>query len=648
MGGGVKEGRIKYLCVFFLLGNMDTQYSVSAEFDVTMRARDETELAVDVYRPADPDTHRPIEEPKPALLSRTPYGKRGEQERHGEWFAKRGYVVAIQDCRGRYGSEGEYEMFVNEAEDGYDAVEWLADQPYCDGQVGTIGSATMQSSIATQNPPHIEAMFVNQGAANGQKATFRHHGAFELRWLCWTFTVGAPFSKRALRDPSIQRAFASVDVRDLLADGPVFPGETPLRHVPEYEQWLFDMMNDGRADSERWSSPGIDFESYYGETADCPTVFAGGWYDSYTRGTVDNFVGLRHRKESDYFLIVGPWTHGWDRYPHSAWNKPYSGEIAFGDGATRDYQETRRKFFDHYLKDQNTWADQPAVEYMKMGTGDGHKTGSGRLFHGGTWETATEWPLPDAEPTAYYAHGDGALTRDVPDGTQSSTTYEFDPEDPVPTVGGNCSSYQTYEQSDRSLLEYPLSSRKTIEFVPGGGYDQRTSEETFGATPPYGPLERRNDVLVFRTESLDEPLEIAGPIRVTIYASTDARDTDFTAKLIDEYPPNDEFPEGFALNLSDSIVRARYRDYRDEPDFVTPGEIYEYRLDLYPTANVFKTRHRVRLDISASNYPRFDVNNNTGRELYTDRKHNVARNTVYHDSDHPTNVELPVVRSNER
>lgn len=621
---------------------MGEPYGVAAEFDVRMETRDGVELAVDVYRPADRETGRPVEQPNPALLSRTPYDKRGQMERHGKWYAKRGYVVAIQDCRGRHESDGEYTMFVNEAQDGYDAVEWLAAQPYCDGQVGTFGSATMQSATATQNPPHLEAMFVNQGAANGRNATFRHHGAFELRWLCWALTVGAGFSKRAKENPAIQQTFADTDLRDLLAAEPVFPGTTPLRHVPHYEAWVFEMLNDGRADSELWSSPGIDFEGHYGETADCPTVFAGGWYDSYTKGTCDNFVALNELKESEYFLLLGPWTHGWDRYPHRSWNKPHSGEIAFGETAIRNYQRTRLRFFDHYLKDRDTWADQPAVEYMLMGTGAGHGTSEDRLFHGGTWKTATDWPLPTTEFTKFHAHEDGSLSRSPPTESSASSTFEFDPKDPVPTVGGNCSSYMTFERSDRSISEYPLASRETVEFVPGGGYDQRTREDTYGATGPYGPLERRNDVLTFRTAPLESPLAVCGPIRVTLFASTDAPDTDFTAKLIDEYPPTDDFPSGFALNLTDSIVRARYRDDRDEPDPVTPGRVYEFGLDPYPTANLFKPGHRIRLDISSSNYPRFDVNHNTGGALYTDREYNVAKNTVHHDREHPTHVELPV------
>lgn len=625
----------------------EPSYGVHAELDVMVEMRDGTRLATDIYRPVDSDTGSPVDEPLPLLLDRTPYGKRGRMERHGEWFAQRGYVVAIQDCRGRFNSEGEYYIFVNEAEDGYDTVEWLAERDYCDGQVGTIGTsygAWTQSALATQNPPHLAAMFVNQGAANGRTATFRHNGAFELRWLCWAFTLGGGFAKRALEDSDVQELLAAVDVRDVLADSPVLPGQSPLRHIPDYEEWTFDIMTRGDAADELWQSPGVNFEAYYDESADVPTVYSGAWYDSYTKATCDNFEALSARKESDHFLLMGPWTHGWNTYPLPSWNKSYSGELEFGEEALRDYQETRLKFFDHYLKGEDTWADQPTVQYFEMGRGDGHVARDGRLFHGGEWTSADEWPPKATEFASYYVHGDGSLSTEQPEADGGATSYEFDPKNPVPTLGGNCSSYITYEPREENLLEYPLANRKLRDITGRGGFDQRTRPDTFAADAPYGPLERRDDVLVYRTPPLEEDVVITGPIRVRVFGSTDAPDTDFTAKLVDEYPPSPEFPNGFALNLCDSICRARYRGYRDDEAFVDPGEVYEFYMEPYPTANAFKKGHRIRLDISSSNFPRYDVNHNTGGPLYGDREYNVATNTVHHDAAHPTHVELPIQR----
>jgi len=187
-----------------------------------------------------------------------------------------------------------------------------------------------------------------------------------------------------------------------------------------------------------------------------------------------------------------------------------------------------------------------------MGTGDGSQTRDGRLRHSGEWRSGEEWPLPDTEFTTYYIHGDGRLSTDEPTAEDAATSYEFDPSDPVPTLGGNCSSYITYEPRDENLIEYPLANRNLHDITGRGGFDQRTRPDTLGAESPYGPLEERNDVLVYRTEPLEEDLEITGPIRVSVFGSTDAPDTDFTAKLIDEYPPSEEFPNGFAVNLADS------------------------------------------------------------------------------------------------
>jgi len=619
----------------------DAEYGVVVRHDVTVETRDGTGLATDIYRPAEPGDGEPIAEPKPALLVRTPYDKRERErvERQGNWYAERGYVVAIQDVRGRYASEGEFYLLKNEAEDGADTVEWLAEQSYCDGQVGTMGTSYMawvQNALATQDPAPLSAMFVNQGAANAWKATLRHHGAFELRWLTWALTIGGGFAKRALDDPDVQRRLAAVDTRDVLAGEPVTRGQSPLRWLPNYESYLFDYMTTP-GDDDFWTDPSINFEAHYEQSADVPTVYAGSWYDSYAKATCDNFTALADRTESDHFLLMGAWTHG----GQSTWTKPYAGETAFGEAMPRDYLETKLRFFDHYLKGRETW-DEPRVQYVRMGTGDGGSTTAGRLHHGGEWATGTDWPLPDTEFTSYYAHGDGRLVPERPTKTESATTYEFDPRDPVPTIGGNCSSYYTFEPRSESIEELPVADRPTTSITGRGGYDQRTRPETFGAEPPYGPLEERNDVVVFRTPPLTEAVEIAGPVRVRIYAATDAPDTDFTAKLVDEYPPSADFPSGFALNLTDSICRARYRGYRREPDFVDPGEITAFDLELYPTANVFKPGHRIRLDISSSNYPRYDVNHNTGDDLYGGREYRRATNTVYHEADHPTHVELPL------
>lgn len=618
------------------------EYGVTVHEDLLVETRDGTALATDVYRPAD-DTGAPVEEPLPALLVRTPYDKRSRMfvDMQGRWFAKRGYVVAIQDVRGRFESEGEFYLLVNEPEDGSDTVEWLADRPYCDGQVGTMGTSYMawvQSGLATLDPPALSAMFVNQGAADAWDAVLRQGGAFELRWLTWALTIGGGFAKRALENEDVQRALANVDTRDVLASEPPARGQSPLRHIPNYEEWVFDFMESEGTD-ELWTGRGVNFRRYREDSADVPTVYSGAWYDSYTKATCDNFTAFADTKDSDHYLLMGPWTHGGT----SSWSKPYSGEAAFGDAARTDFRTTKLAFFDRYLKGADTWDREP-VTYFRMGVdapSEATGTGTGRLRHGGAWASGESWPLPDTDFRTYYAQPDGTLAPDRPDTEEASTTYQFDPADPVPTLGGNCSSYYTFEPREETLLELPLADRPTLSITGRGGYDQRTRPETFGAEPPYGPLESRDDVVVFRTPPLAEPLEIAGPIRVRVHASTDGVDTDFTAKLVDEYPPSEDYPGGFALNLCDGVCRARYRNGRREPDPVAPGEVYEFEVHPYPTANVFRAGHRIRLDISSSNFPRYDVNHNTG-DSPGGRERRVATNTVYHDRERPTGVDLPV------
>jgi hypothetical protein len=370
--------------------------------------------------------------------------------------------------------------------------------------------------------------------------------------------------------------------------------------------------------------------------ADVPTVYAGSWYDSYAKATCDNFAALAERTDADQFLLMGAWTHG----GQSTWTRTFSGEVDYGERATRDYRETKLAFFDHYLKGRDTW-DAAPVEYVRMGVGSGGRTDEGRLDYGGEWAGAGAWPLPGTEFTRYYARPDGSLSTDPPAVESAATTYRYDPADPMPTVGGNCSSYYRFEEREESVEELPLADRHTESITGRGGYDQRTRPDTFGAEPPYGPLAGREDVLAFRTPRLSEPVEIAGPITVRVFAETDAPDTDVTAKLVDEFPPSDAHPEGFALNLADSIRRARYRDGR-EPSPVDPGTVYEFEIEPYPTATTFAAGHRIRLDLSSSNYPRYDANPNTGGPLYGDRDRRIARNTIHHSAAYPTHVELPV------
>jgi len=370
-----------------------------------------------------------------------------------------------------------------------------------------------------------------------------------------------------------------------------------------------------------WKHPDLNWVEHYDKTADIPMLLLSGWYDSYGGGTIHNYLELSKRLDSPVQLVMGPWTH-------SGNTRSYSGNVEFGSTAAIDdfNYEYHLRWFDRHLKGNKDGSANANVRLFVMGTGDGHKDQNGRLFHGGYWKEGADWPLPGTEMTPYYFHTDGALTTSRPANDASPTTYTFDPSDPVPTIGGSFSS--------------------TSGVFEPGAYDQREADDVFAAKKPYLPLKSRNDVLVFQTEPLAEDVEVVGPIEVRLFVSSSATDTDFTVKLVDVYPPSAEFPTGFEMNLTDGIVRARYRDQSDRQELMTPGEIYEIIVTPFPSANRFKKGHRIRIDISSSNFPRFDVNPNTGEPLGKHRRSITADNTIYQDAKHPSHIILPIIPMN--
>jgi putative CocE/NonD family hydrolase len=317
---------------------------------------------------------------------------------------------------------------------------------------------------------------------------------------------------------------------------------------------------------------------------------------------------------------MGPWVHGGN-------TRSYAGEVEFGPEAAIDdfHRGFHLRWFNRFLKNQREAESQLPVRIFVMGTGDGHKDENGRLLHGGYWRDEPGWPLPDTEFTSYYFHADGTLQASIPPQDVAPTTYRFDPAQPVPTIGGAFSS--------------------TSPVFEPGAFDQRERPDFYGSVQPYLPLKARQDVVVFQTEPLKQAVTVVGPIKVELYVSSSAVDTDFTVKLIDVYPPTKDFPTGFEMNLTDGILRARYRNSPERQELLRPGEIYKLVLEPFPTANVFKKGHRIRIDISSSNFPRFDVNPNTGEPLGMNRRMQNADNSVYHDSSHPSRVILPIVSS---
>jgi uncharacterized protein len=613
------------------------------ERDIMVPMRDGTKLACDVYHPT--AAGQTVPGAFPVILERTPYGKgqtsRSEISRHhperpqsrqevAAFFVHHGYVVIYQDCRGRYGSEGTFEKYLTEATDGYDTCAWLVRQCWCNGRIGTMGlsyAAHTQMALASLNPPGLAAMFVDSGGfANAYQSGIRQGGAFELRQATWAYT-NALKSPSVLANPQCRATLEAVDLHQWFAQMPWQPGHSPVTAAPEYEAYLFEQWTHGTFD-EYWTQPGLYAAGYYAQSADVPQVHMSSWYDPYVRTATENYQGLVTRKRGPVRLILGPWTHG-NRSSSSA------GEVDFGpmapldDNLAPDFCTLRLRWFDRWLRGVDNGVEtEPAVRVFVMGGGSGRRNAAGRLEHGGHWRQAATWPLPDTQFTLYYLHTNGTLSPDTPAAAAPPRTYRHDPTHPVPTIGGSISSGE------------PI--------MVGGAFDQRETPAFFGARPPYRPLAERPDILVFQTAPLTQAVEVTGPITVHLWISSDCPDTDFTAKLVDVYPPNADYPDGYAMNLTGGILRVRYRDAWESATLMQPGQVYAIRIELFPCSNWFAPGHRLRLDIASSNFPQFDLNFNTGEPEGLSTHSRAATNTVYVDQARPSHVLLPLMPTAER
>lgn len=615
-----------------------TMIQTTPEKTTTMVAmRDGVRLATDVYLPA---TGGPF----PVLLERTPYGRDAETRRErsarcaqplrrGEvaaQFVRHGYAVVVQDCRGRFDSEGRFTKYLGEAHDGADTLAWLTAQAWCNGQVGTYGlsyAAHTQTALASQKPAGLAAMFLECGGfANAYRGGIRHGGAFELKQATWAYR-NALQAGSAGGDGAAMQALAREDIGAWFAALPWRRGHSPLKWVPEYEDYLFDQWERGSFD-DYWRQPELYAAGHYDAFDGIPIMLICGWWDPYAQTTTDNYLGISRREKGIARMVLGPWTHG-ER------SVTYAGDVDFGpqarlDGVLADdYVQMRLAWFGRWLQGQAKQpTDDAAVRYFRMGGGSGTRTRQGRLDHGGCWLSASDWPVPGTQFVPWHLHVDGTLATRAPDpagatGIGGMRAYEFDPSNPVPTIGGSITSGE------------PL--------MTAGAYDQRTHDSIFGARSPHGPLAEREDVLVFQSEPLAQDLEVTGPVLIKLWISSSAPDTDFTAKLIDLYPPSADYPEGYAMNLTDGILRCRYRKSWEQPELLMPGEVAEITIEPMPTSNLFKKGHRIRLDISSSNFPRFDVNPNTGAPEGSAGPRQKAHNRVHMSAVHCSRLILPVI-----
>lgn len=598
--------------------------------------RDGCRLAADIYFPDDGSGCHPV------LLERTPYNKLGTNHADrskadpvarskpeiAEKFARAGYVYVIQDCRGRYASEGDFTKYANESEDGFDTIEWLMQQPWCNGRIGTLGlsyGAHAQSAMAALAPPGLAAMFLDSGGfSSAFHSGIRQGGAFELKQLTWAFKH-AKLAPDTASDPARKAALEAQDIRDWIGVTPWSEGRSPVAAAPEYEEYVLQQWRSEVFD-ESWRSPALCAQAHYAEWADVPMVHMCSWFDPYALTATENYIGLSRLKKSPVKLVLGPWTHGQR-------SVTFAGGVDFGPAATLDdniapdYVALRLAWFDRHLRGEAETAEYlpQAVKIFVMGGGSGRKDNAGRLQHGGRWRDEADWPLPGTTHTEVYLHGNGVLAEELPRNECDALEYDFDPCNPVPTIGG------------------AIASGAPVMFA--GAFDQRTEPGIFGATSPFGPLADRQDVLVFQTAPLESALEVTGQIVVKLWVSSSAFDTDFTIKVLDVYPPNEDFPEGCAINLTHGILRMRFRDSFEHPTLLEPDAVYQIEIPSYPTSNLFAAGHRIRVDISSSNFPHFDVNPNTGAPAGIVSTPVVARNCVFVGHGRPSSVILPVIPS---
>lgn len=627
--------------------------------EVMIPMRDGIRLAADVHHAVNAEGER-VAEPMPVLLVRTSYDKsKTEWDTVRDYYPRHGYIFVNQDLRSRFRSEGDGRYYHTcnpwEGEDGFDTVEWIAKQDWCNGKVGTIGSShrgIVQTVMALHRPPHLTAQWVEQAPTNIYAHEAREGGA-----MC--FHMAAAIHNHALDshelrgDPQGVRAVADTfqNIREFLSNTPWQRGETALAAAPSLEETLFNYYTRGDYD-EWWANENLDQTPYLDRHADVPVILTGGWWDPFAGGTADLFVDLTRQNKGPTHMVFGPWAHGTQRT-----DATHEGDVDFGPEAQwgmSKFNPIRRRWFDRWLKgEQNGVEDDAPVLIFVMGGGDGRKNSDGRLNHGGTWRAEQEWPLARTQTTNFYFHADGKLSADSPSADTALITYLFDPDNPVPTLGGNVAGFSVIDKPEEggpTFGDMPAPGKQADEIlqysyslVTPGPMHQREQSGLMACSEPYGLLSDRPDVIVFQTAPLENDIEVTGPIEVRLWVSSDAVDTDFTAKLLDVYPPNEDYADGYHLSLCDSILRCRYRNSWTDPEMMTPGEVYPITITLTPTSNLFKAGHRIRVDISSSNFPRFDINPNTGEAMGQHTRTQTARNTLHLDQDHPSHIVLPVV-----
>ncbi len=584
---------------------------------VMVPMRDGVRLATDVYRPKDAGG------PVPVVFWRTPYNfheLRGMSLRFALASVERGYAFVIQNERGKFHSEGEWQILGLPRTDGYDALTWIAEQEWSSGRVGTIGcssSAEWQMALAAMDhPAHAAMVPMAAGAGIGRVGEFYEQGNWyrggteQLLFLPWLYGVQNNQRPRFADGTSDEDLVRLSKYFDLAPDMPEVKWPRKIWHLPvadvmkevEGPEGIFAELFARQPDDPGWYEGGLYQDD---EDFGVPALWLNSWYDVSISPNLALYDHVREnasdaRVRELQYLVVAPTLHC--RFFRPAWDLTV-GEREMGD-ASFDYEGLIYRWFDRLLEGEDNGFEEstPRVQYFAMGANQ--------------WRSADRWPPADAESLTFYLDsdgsanslfGDGRLIREPPAGA-GVDRYVYDPTVPVTSLGGGvCCNGGTVE---------------------GGSFDQR-------------PIEARIDVLVYTSEPLTEALEVTGPVRVTLHVSSDARDTDFMVKLIDVHP------DGRAYNLDETMQRARYREGYDREVFMEEGEIYELEVSPMSTSNIFLEGHRIRIEVASSNFPQVARNLNTGGPNYNESEPAVARNAVHHSPAHPSRIVLSVVPADE-
>jgi len=573
--------------------------SIRVDRDIPMTMRDGITLRADVYRPDDGEKH-------PAIVVRTPYNKvlSGNSDYLSAVHAAfAGYAMVIQDTRGRFASEGEFMPMMPEGQDGYDTIEAVASEPWCDGNVGMAGSSYLgrvQWQAAMEAPPHLKAIAPSIITA-GPLSDTRMSGVVDLEQsISWFGAMAVDMIEKMKKQGKDVTGMREMVMRALLNIDEVC-NYLPLKDIPHFR---FEGLSEGfatRIGDAALAGLKSEEDLYWSyDKVMVPCFHSGGWYDLFASSLFKGFLNMREKggtqiaREGQY-LLCGPWAHGANLLA-------FVGDLHFGptaSGAAGFVMERHIAFFNKYLRGIESKYMVP-VRYFVMGRN--------------RWKSADTWPLPQTEWQRFFLHsngranstaGDGLLSRDE-SGSEPPDIFVYDPRFPVPTRGGK---------------NLPAGS-----LVPG------PLDQTH--------IERRSDVLCYTTPELQEEIEVTGPLTLHLFAATSVKDTDFTVKLVDVYP------DGSAYNVAEGCIRARYRKSVLQPELVNPGEVYEYSIDMAATSIVFGRGHRIRIDISSSNFPRIDRNMNTGNPFGEDSEGVPAIQTIYHQADYPSYIDLPVIPAN--